>query len=111
MLDFTVGLGDFYLINGRIVGVFDRCDSASNRNHAFLALVVSIILFLAKQRQFFGLFDSLVAVRTHPGAQKSRSGHFSADDDDDDDRRTNRLLYPLLRMRARGKYCVKLCPH
>ena len=47
---------------------------------------------------FFAVFDSLVAVRTHPGAQKSMSGDFRADNDD---RRTNRLLYPLLRMRAR----------
>ena len=55
--------------------------------------------------QFFAVFDSLIAVRTHPGAQKSISGHFRADNDadDDDDRRINRLLYPLLRMRTRGK--------
>ena len=31
-----------------------------------------------------------------------RSSHFGVNDDDDNDRRTKRLLYPLLRMRARG---------
>ena len=53
---------------------------------------------------FFAVFDSLVAITTHPGVQNSRSGRFRVNDDDDDDnnRQTKRLLYPLLRMRARG---------
>ena len=69
--------------------------------------MVGIIRFLAKSSKFFAVFDSLVAIRTRLSAQKSRSGHFGVDNNDNDDnnnnRRTNRLLYPLLRMRARGK--------
>ena len=62
--------------------------------------------FKQTQASFFAVFDSLVAITTHPGAQNSRSGRFRVNDDNDNDnnRRTQRLLNPLLRMRARGNY-------
>ena len=83
------------------IGVAD----IATQNQPFVALVASVIPFQANPSQFFAVFDSLVAITTHPGAQNSRSGRFRVNDDDDDDnRRTKRLLYPLLRMRARGNY-------
>ena len=85
------------------IGVAD----IATQNQPFAALVASIVRFQANPSQFFAVFDSLVASTTHTGAQNSRSGRFRVNDDDDDDndnnnRRTKRLLYPLLRMRARG---------
>ena len=55
----------------------------SNTNQSFVALVVTVVRFQAKPSQFFfAIFDSLVAITTHPGAQNSRSGSFGADNDD-----------------------------
>ena len=51
-----------------------------------------------RTRQFFAVFDSLVAITTHTGAQNTRSGRFRVNDDDNDNnnnRRTKRLLLPL----------------
>ena len=42
--------------------------------------------------------------KIRPDAYLCRSSHFGVNDDND--RRTKRLLYPLLRMRARGNYSV-----
>ena len=68
--------------------------------------------FHFKQTQpVFAVFDSLVAITTHPGAQNSRSGRFRVNDDNDNNdnnRRTKRLLNPLLRMRARGNYALAI---
>ena len=77
------------------IGVAD----IATQNQPFVALVASDIPFQANQAT---VFDSLVAITTHPGTQNSRSGRFRVNDDDDNNRRTERLLYPLLRMRARG---------
>ena len=77
------------------IGVAD----IATQNQTFVALVASVIPFQANPSHFFVVFDSLVAITTHPGAQNSRSGRFRVNDDN---RRTKRLLYPLLRMRARG---------
>ena len=81
----------------------------ATQNQPFVALVAGVVPFQANSSQFFAVFDSMVAITTHPGAQNSRSGRFRVNDDDDDDndndnnnRRTKRLLNPLLRMRARG---------
>ena len=84
------------------IGVAD----IATQNQPFVALVASIVRFQANPSQFFAVFDSLVVSTTLTGAQNSRSGRFRVNDDDDDDdnRRTKRLLYPLLRMRARGNY-------
>ena len=91
------------------IGVGDT----ATQNQPFVALVASVVPFQANPSQFFAVFDSLVAITTHSGAQNLRSGRFRVNDDDADNRRTKRLLYPLLRMRARGKnteqqykYCV-----
>ena len=46
--------------------------------------------------------------KIRPDAYLCRSSHFGVNDDDDNDRRTKRLLYPLLRMRARGNNLVSL---
>ena len=43
--------------------------------------MATIVRFQAKPSQFFAIFDSLVAITTHPGAQNSRSGSFGADND------------------------------
>ena len=79
-------------------------------NQPFVALVASVLPFEANPSQFFAVFDSLGVITTHLGAPNSRSGRFRVNDDDNDNdndnRRTKRLLYPLLRMRARGKYCA-----
>ena len=49
-------------------------------NTSFVALVATVVRFQAKPSQFFfAIFDSLVAITTHPGAQNSRSGSFGAD--------------------------------
>ena len=72
----------------------------ATQNQPFVALVGSVIPFQANLSHFFAVFDSLVAITTHPGASNSRSGRFRVNDNNN--RRTNRLLYPLLRMRARG---------
>ena len=71
-------------------------------NQPFVALVASVLPFEANPSQFFAVFDSLGVITTHIGAQNSRSGRFRVNDDNDN-RRTKRLLYRLLRMRARGK--------
>ena len=84
------------------IGVAD----IATQNQPFVALVASVVPFQAKSSQFFAVFDSLVAITTHPGAQNSRSGPFRVNDDDN--RRTNRLHYPLLCMRARGNKIVIL---
>ena len=73
----------------------------ATQNQPFVALVASVVPFQEKSSQFFAVFDSLVAIITHLGAQNSRSGRFRVNDNDNN-RRTKRLLYPLLRMRARG---------
>ena len=80
----------------------------ATQNQPFEALVASVIPFQANPSHFLADFDSLVASTTHLGAQNSRSGRFRVNDDDDNDdnRRTKRLLYPLLRMRARGNKCA-----
>ena len=44
--------------------------------------MATVVRFQAKPSQFFAIFDSLVAITTHPGAQNSRSGSFGADNDD-----------------------------
>ena len=86
------------------IGVAD----IATQNQPFVALVASVIPFQANPSHFFAVFDSLVAITTHPGAKNSRSGRFRVNDDDDNDnnnnnnRRTKRLLNSLLRMRARG---------
>ena len=43
--------------------------------------MATVVRFQAKPSQFFSIFDSLVAITTHPGAQNSRSGSFGADND------------------------------
>ena len=43
--------------------------------------MATVVRFQAKPSQFFAIFDSLVAIITHPGAQNSRSGSFGADND------------------------------
>ena len=58
--------------------------------------------FKQTQASFFAVFDSLIAITTHPGAQNSRSGRFRVNDDDKDNRRTKRLLNPSLCMSAQG---------
>ena len=58
--------------------------------------------FEAKRSTFFASFDSLIVRKSHSDAYLCRSSHFGANDNDD--RRTKRLLYPLLRIRARGNY-------
>ena len=44
--------------------------------------MATVVRFQTKPSQFFAIFDSLVAITTHPGAQNSRSGSFGADNDD-----------------------------
>ena len=58
-------------------------------------------------KDFFASFDSLIIRKIRSDAYLCRSSHFGVNDDNDNDnnnndRRTKRLLYPLLRMRARG---------
>ena len=43
--------------------------------------MATVVRFQAKPSQFFVIFDSLVAITTHPGAQNSRSDSFGADND------------------------------
>ena len=43
--------------------------------------MATVVRFQAKPSQLFAIFDSLVAITTHPGAQNSRLGSFGADND------------------------------
>ena len=43
--------------------------------------MATVVRFQTKPSQFFAIFDSLVAITTHPGAQNSRWGSFGADND------------------------------
>ena len=53
----------------------------ANTKATFVAVVTTVVRFLAKPSHFFAFFDSLVAVTARLSALKSRSGHFRVDND------------------------------
>ena len=83
-----------------LLGVVDRRGRYSNTKPTICSSRGQCCTISSKPKPVFAVFDSLVAITTHPGAQNSRSGRFRVNDNNN--RRTKRLLYPLLRMRARG---------
>ena len=82
----------------------------------FLAILLRVYDLKRSEELFFASFDSLIIRKIRSDAYLCRSSHFGVNDDNDNnnndsDRRTKRLLYPLLRMRARGNYscaCVRV---
>ena len=89
-----------------LLGVVDRHGPYSNTKPTICSSRGQCRSISSKAKLvFFAVFDSLVAITTHPGAQNSRSGRFRGNDN----RRTKRLLYPLLRMRVPGNYPSCAC--
>ena len=71
-----------------LLGVLDR--RGATQNQPFVALVASVVPFQTKSSLFLAVFDSLVAITTHPGAQNSRSGRFRVNNgDNNNNRQTN----------------------
>ena len=70
-------------------------------------MVLFVDNLITRNLTFFASFDSLIITKIRSDTYLCRSSHFGVNDDNNnnnnDDRRTKRLLYPLLRMRARGK--------